>query len=413
MNQFNTKNKKNQDWQKKDCWPADFITKDPYKYFLKFHSTKTNLINIIIGLWNKNGGTVFVLQRILGKWLGICRQRVNEILGELEDLGILIRHYRHMRSCLFKLSSWFMNPYVASALSPILKAIRTPLLYLMFSNQVSEAINQTKTTRIKERKIYLFTDNSQQQGYSNRNSLSTKRIVKMNAEISIKNPISIAIRELTCISLSKWGQIRLSVFPDAAILYAAENFKYGYKLKNAFGFFFQLCQDYCKNNKIQPDWQYSQQLAVKYKMPENAVMLIEKKESKAPETVVKNLHQQSVKRPAEWNGPEQRRYGPAKPFYHEYPNMGPEQKAIAEKSFAEQKKLYDSYQANKHIDKSMNFLSGCQLDHKKEFEVFFSLAGVENLYKQYMLLGEKVAKDLFANMIDQHEQCLKTNHGGD
>lgn len=88
------------------------------------------------------------------------------------------------------------------------------------------------------------------------------------------NPISPIIRSLTELNLTKWGQIRLSAFPDEAILYAQDKLKNNHDIINKYNWFFKVCYQYCTDTNIKPDWQLVEQLSIGYKMPVDAPMTL-------------------------------------------------------------------------------------------------------------------------------------------
>lgn len=401
-----------QDWQQIDCWPTDDIVHNKDKFFTNLNPKLNRLLNTLIYLYEKNKGNVFVLQRTLASLVGISRKWCSVLLLRLEKLGLIVSNYRHMQSCQYKLSSWFGNPYVKSALSHIFKALRIGILASIFPNSAPAQRFKQPFTHIEVRNNSLFKSIYLSVKYNNRNSLSTKRIVTMNAENIQNNQISITIREITCLSLTKWGQIRLSAFPDSAIKHAIDAFRFVGKLKSPFAFFFSKCQEYCKNNIITPDWQFSEQLALKYKQPYDAPMLLQQKQSDRQQ--IENKKEDTKKhtsQPApEWKQEQNSRFRPMKHTFGDYPGMRPEQKVIQEnfKKFSDkQQHDYDNLQIK---DASRNFLSGCQINHEKEFDIFFSAAGKDNLNKQSVLFGEKTANGFFERMIQNHFECQKTNH---
>jgi hypothetical protein len=79
-------------------------------------------------------------------------------------------------------------------------------------------------------------------------------------------PISPTLQELKCLNLTKSGQIRLTPFPDEAILDAASSMKHAKNVRDPFNWFFKLCLEYCHRNEIAPDWPYMHTLIEKYKI---------------------------------------------------------------------------------------------------------------------------------------------------
>ena len=73
----------------------------------------------------------------------------------------------------------------------------------------------------------------------------------MNKEIVVRE----ATKHVQSLSLTKWGQIALSAYPDEAIEYADQivsNSKTS--VKNPFAFFVSFCKKYCEGKGISPDF---------------------------------------------------------------------------------------------------------------------------------------------------------------
>jgi hypothetical protein len=89
------------------------------------------LINYILELENKSYKEVYPNQTTIGKVIGCGRQRANEIVGELQELGLLTTNYRHMDSCLYKTTSFLRSPFMAQKLGHIFPSLRKLLLLLV------------------------------------------------------------------------------------------------------------------------------------------------------------------------------------------------------------------------------------------------------------------------------------------
>jgi len=99
-------------------------------------------------------------------------------------------------------------------------------------------------------------------------------------------PIRQSVCNLTMLNLSKWGQIKLSAYPDQALDYAYSQLKFT-NPRDPFKWFVSLCMRYCQENKMAPDWSGMLTLSRELNMPDNAAMTLGpllKPIEKAPET---------------------------------------------------------------------------------------------------------------------------------
>lgn len=96
------------------------------------------------------------------------------------------------------------------------------------------------------------------------------------------NPIPQSIRTLKYLNLTKWGQIALTVFPDAAINDTSMRYNAAQGIKDPFKWFYKLCDEYCQREGIEKNWTRYNVLVEYFKMPHDARMTLSEK----PEPVV-------------------------------------------------------------------------------------------------------------------------------
>lgn len=82
--------------------------------------------------------------------------------------------------------------------------------------------------------------------------------------------MSSSIINFTLLKLSKWGQIRLSAFPDHIISYVAEFLLHPGHPEQQFQAFFAHCEAYSFEKCVNPNWERAADLAAQFNMPENA-----------------------------------------------------------------------------------------------------------------------------------------------
>lgn len=79
------------------------------------------------------------------------------------------------------------------------------------------------------------------------------------------------IRDLKTVRLTQWGQIKLSAFPDAALIYAEGQMK-GFQGTRAFYAFKVHAEAWCTQNNLRPDWSRAKKVSLQYGQPNAAAM---------------------------------------------------------------------------------------------------------------------------------------------
>ena len=247
-----------------DCWPISAeINEDP-EYFFRHCITKTqhDLIETIMR-WKLRYKMVYLRQDTLAKILGISRVHCNRLLKWMKDLGLLVSEYRFKLSCHYHLSSFFFNESIRSRLKHIFRPLRALSLNLLYGfSSFSSDVTQLRD------KLNVNLTNSIVQQWTSSN------VKQFNQTLHGEYPVSVAVREIKCIKLSRAGQIKLSAFPDEAILDAANAYHYAKNVKEPFNWFYKLCMEYCNRNDIKPDWPFMHSLVEYYKISLTAPMLL-------------------------------------------------------------------------------------------------------------------------------------------
>ena len=98
--------------------------------------------------------------------------------------------------------------------------------------------------------------------------------VEMQAMPDWVNP---QIKQATqLLSLTKWGQIKLTAYPPSAIEYAMQAFKNSKgKKDNPFTWFASVCHSWCKQKNMHPDWALMNRLSVSNQMPQDPELIVE------------------------------------------------------------------------------------------------------------------------------------------
>lgn len=250
--------------------PCQVVLDDP-EGFLRNQPKSVRLVLNALVYFSLKCNEVRPSQSLVAQMTGLSRGHVNRIIKKLVSLGFVQSGFRFKRPCFYFLSSFFSSPFVRSRLSHILPAFRA-FVFLTLSSLLSQPMIQSNDRENVTLSKYSYKDYI----YNNNNNTVGNAMDEYSKRIFGGNPISPKIKEVSkLLSLSKWGQISLSAFPDEAIEHARIIFTASRSYKrNPFMWFCKLCVDYCKSNDINPDWAWRNTLAKAYSMPDNASMVI-------------------------------------------------------------------------------------------------------------------------------------------
>ena len=256
--------------------PEIQVTLNPEEAIRKLTPTQLNVFNYLI--WMKlHFRAIGCSQSHIAKKLGVSRQTVNESLKVLHDLKFIFKGYRHMRTCFYNVSEFFTSNAMRSRLKHLL-----PSLHLIFTFSLALLVSSMSTYSMEatQSKVRIIRNYISSRIYHT----GKKNMQVMQAGlVGQNNPISLSILNVTKrLGLTRWGQIKLSKFPDEVIDYAAGKLSYVTEkrcIKDEFAWFCEVCSNYCFEEKIQPDYGLMYQLEDIFKMPVNAEFVKEVKQS--------------------------------------------------------------------------------------------------------------------------------------
>lgn len=249
------------------------LPSDPITYIKNQHPVMHKVLTIFGRFENYYGNrSVYLTQSTLAKMVGISRQYCNYLLGQLVAAGFILSNYRHKTSCEYKFSSYFHSTSVRDALKHLIPSFKWLSLALLTPVMLqAETISNFVTTQIKSpftcikliphrlsKVVGLYTSKVVKNGATG-HSHRKKRIVVM------KNPIIPEIRHIPGVTFTIANQIALSQFPAEALIFAYKEFMRCKNIKNPFGWFRVVCNKYCFERGIQPNYQWVSQLEAAYK----------------------------------------------------------------------------------------------------------------------------------------------------
>jgi hypothetical protein len=267
---------------------------------------------------NNINSPLFPSQTSLGLWGNpegkeYSRETMNRSAKYLASRGLITKRYRYKQTCVYTLHPLFMSPEARPLLLPLIPAARklptfqfcATLLFSLLAPNVTQL--EVSNYPLRGR---IITSSSLRNTRSQSENLTTKKIVsdqqfesgiKILKAMGLTPPeniyelkkrqeeqmhqqqgkqieaptISKAIRAIKSLQLSKWGQMKLSVFTDEALSFAD-----GVTLRapahvDRFEYFFGIAHQVSKERKLAVDMALFMELARKYSMPANAKMTLD------------------------------------------------------------------------------------------------------------------------------------------
>lgn len=232
-----------------------------------------------LGIWHKEGLIRKIRSQINN--YDVCRYELTELA--FKEKGRILACYKFFKNLAFAIGITF---------TPIQVGPRFGVQYCL------KDINYTKTTEAQPEHLFLkvysiYAEAQKRREYlpphlyptENRESRREKRLTTKK-ESKMEQPawITPTLKSVTqTLNLTKWGQIRLSAYPDQALFHALTVFKASKSPKqDLFKWFGSVCNEWCKKNNKSPDWSLMHRLAVENSMPEDPTLILAAKPMDIP-----------------------------------------------------------------------------------------------------------------------------------
>ena len=230
----------------KDPTPKQHILDDPEAHIAKQTPCYQRAVNLLVSL-SASFSIIYAKQITMGRLMGgYSREEVNRTLRRIENDGLFSSLYRHMKTKLYRVSTWFLLPGIRQKLVKFLPAlILLPIVNLTHNldlfnrminlqehHQHSVIVSGIRGEGARHKKEstpwYQFTSNIAEKIES---KIEKER--EMNESVS---PIPQSIRDVTdALRLTKKGQIELTIFPDEAVNQIARGLSHVGNLRDKFG----------------------------------------------------------------------------------------------------------------------------------------------------------------------------------
>lgn len=262
------------------------IQRDPEEYVSLLSTSKQKVFEFL--LWRDNKSIqIDVSQTTIARWCGLSREYVNRILTKLEKDGVIAMMYRHKKTSLYKVSSFF-DANVRKKISYIFRSFKVFSLALLFSKPTPtpfinfyENVSENSSQYIKGKEIYiktllkdretLYAGTHTREGILGKLGKGFLKRIDMGMKLpserrqileNLKNGlipndfVSSTIKNISIIKLTFAGQVKLMSFSDKIIREAEEATRKFENLKSPFAFLFSQCMKISKKYDILPDFQW-------------------------------------------------------------------------------------------------------------------------------------------------------------
>lgn len=278
------KRESKKNFEKLNVMPRTEIQENAFRFFSELNPVTLKLFDVLLS-YSNTCRKIWISQTTLAVKVGISRQYCNKLLGYLEEEGLIISNYRHMRTSLYKISSFFRSLKVRRILYSLFNAFKAVSLALLTQLNIHGYMN-------KEYIIKNTVPHTIQRGTWRMEDLLRKNLLldAIKNRENYENLISESIRTINGLPLTKWGQIKLSAFSDEVIEAVKDQFYYTFGIRKPFDWFFYACLRYCKQHDLSPHWGWSKKLELACKMPENAPMLRTSKKNRKRIPFIRKRH---------------------------------------------------------------------------------------------------------------------------
>ncbi len=259
--------------------PLPEIQENTEYHFSLYSKPMLNLIKNLF-YYKKRKNIFCISQAWLASRCGITREWANKLLATLEEQGIIKMMYQFKKKSYYRVSSFFSDEIIAS-LAHLWRA--WPLAFLV-SNPAASLISKKSSHLLDRKDIYIksrtVTESSKHVRAREDGTDSFKKTERVMLLPSEKRTIleqlsqgivpanfpSESVRNLTIVQLSKYGQVKLSAFPDHILKEAENKAKKMMHLKNPFAYLFTTCVQLCREKNIEIDFQWVDALKRTLKM---------------------------------------------------------------------------------------------------------------------------------------------------
>lgn len=213
------------------------LVADPLQYFSHYTPAEKILFNRLLWMdrvWQR----VSPSQLWLATKQACSREYINRLIARMVEDGLIIKIKRGWKETnIYKVNEYFRQPHIRKKLSKIFPAIVVFSLSLLgssFQSSSSHYINKylNKNISIAYSYIYTYIESPLKKGRFMNNALPT-----------IKG-----------LNLTRYGQLKLCVYPQEAIAYAETELNKARDIRSPLGFVHAKCKEWCMKHGRKIEW---------------------------------------------------------------------------------------------------------------------------------------------------------------
>lgn len=275
----------NQAFSKKDFLRSEW-QRDPVAFFSQWqHKGLARVVNYLAGLGN-NFEKIYPTQSRIGDRADITRVHTNRLIQRLEQEGILQKHYRYRKSCVYTLhplfdyvpfrrklqelmpSFWYLPLSLMFALyAPKTPSVRDYVTQISYQSYVYKSLKadsldrgwlctDTRATKPPNRKksYNLYWD------FPERRQMSTEAVERLFSK-QLR-------RAADALHLTTAGMIWLSSYPEDVLAEAIDKYEAtNVVIHKPYQWFDRLCKNFCQERNITPLYSHAQFLSQELQVP--------------------------------------------------------------------------------------------------------------------------------------------------
>jgi len=260
------------------------LNDDPVEFIADFTKGELSVFRQIM-FWSKRSPRMKVSQGRLAHICSLSREYVNRVLSKFEKCGIISLLYNHKQVSEYFVSSFFTD----SIRAKVSILFRVFPMVLMLSKPALDATIEKISHSIKNDNIYITRTVEREFTYARArmgNGTALKKeeertrvmllpsdkkkiLEQLSQGIKPDNFPSETVRSIADIPLSKFGQVKLSAFPDFIIKQALQETRRMKFLKDPFRYLFSRCIKFCHDQNIKPEFAWVDSLKKILRMDES------------------------------------------------------------------------------------------------------------------------------------------------
>lgn len=249
--------------------PIENIIKDPKKGLNKLSVQERRGLSILLQL--SSNISIYPSQNYIGSRAGMCRKTVNEAIASLCEKGLIAKLFRWNKTCIYRISDFITNPtkewraalmaisvfWCGNLVSYPQKPLAVDTVTRIYYKQKSISLKKDFILQsCLLNSIYILNMNMYLNNIHEQKYISEVKRKRNMERINVEDFIQEFIKNKKEYNFTLEQEILLSSYPISALEHGFSNLNG----KKDFPLLIFLCNGYCKDRKIKPNWRQYYQL---------------------------------------------------------------------------------------------------------------------------------------------------------